>query len=112
MELTCTECGENATNFHSRCCGVHMEGVVTEKGELNVVCENCGKYVATIVDKKKLEEITMHIENMIIEWNDRTSLDDFKDFEEIYQVLCKIIGKDTKDLKKLYAGKVQREQEM
>lgn len=112
MELTCTECGEKATNFHSKCCGAHMEGIVTENGELKVVCESCGKYVGTIVDKKKLEETTTHIENMVVEWNDRTSLDDFKDFEEIYHVLCKIIGRDTKDLKKIYAENAQRKQEM
>jgi len=105
MELTCAECGEKATNFHSRCCGAHMEGVVTEKGEMCVACEVCGKYVGTIVDKKKLEEMTNHIERIVSEWNHRTSRGNFDDFEDIYQVLCKIIGKDPKDLVKLYTGK-------
>jgi len=105
MELTCTECGEKATNFHSRCCGAHMEGVVTEKGEMQVACEVCGKYVGTIIDKKNLERITSNIENIVSQWNSRTSRSDFDDFEDIYQVLCKMIEKDPKDLNKLYTGK-------
>lgn len=106
MELTCTECGEKATNFHSRCCGVHMEGVITEKGELYVACEACGKYVGTIIDRKKLEDTASHIEHIISEWYRRTSRSNFDDFEEIYKTLCDMIGKDPKDLEKLYTEKL------
>lgn len=105
MELTCTECGDKATNFHSRCCGAHMEGVVTEKGGFEVACEVCGKYVATVVDRKRLEEMTNGIEHIVSEWSHRTSRSDFDDFEEIYQTLCAMAGKDPKDLQKLYTGK-------
>ena len=109
MELTCTECGEKATNFHSRCCGAHMEGVITERGEMQVVCEACGKYVGTIISRKKLEDAASHIEHIVSEWRQQSTQVDscFDDFERIYQTLCEIIGKDPKDLKKLYTGKIE-----
>lgn len=33
--------------FHSRCCNKHFEGIV-KKGIPQIVCEQCGKYVATL----------------------------------------------------------------
>lgn len=102
MDIICTECGEKATNFHSKCCGAHMEGIVTEKGEMHVICEICGEYVATVADKGKLEWMTNHIEHIVSRWDDRTSRNDFEDLEEIYHTLCKMIGKDPKSLEELY----------
>lgn len=47
MERKC-ECGGKATNFHSKCCNEHFEGVVDENGVLSIVCEKCGKFVANL----------------------------------------------------------------
>ena len=46
MENKC-ECGKEATYFHSKCCGSHFEGKIVQ-GELQVVCEECGKYAGTL----------------------------------------------------------------
>ncbi len=101
MGLTC-ECGEKATNFHSKCCGVHMEGVITEEGELQAVCENCGKYVGTIVNRKKIENIANHIEHIMSEWNNRETLFEyFNNLEQIYVPLCYMIGKIPEDFHEL-----------
>lgn len=37
------KCGKEATNFHSKCCNAHFEGVIIE-GRLAVECEKCGKF--------------------------------------------------------------------
>lgn len=39
-------CGNQAINFHSKCCMAHFKGVITENGKLVIVCEKCGKFVA------------------------------------------------------------------
>lgn len=42
-----------AVFWHSKCCGVHFEGVIDIGGPV-IVCEKCGKYVAScIMDPKK-----------------------------------------------------------
>jgi len=42
IEKKC-KCGEEATNFHSKCCNAHFEGVVLDNGDLGIACEKCGK---------------------------------------------------------------------
>ena len=46
-EIKCSKCEEVATNFHSKCCNAHFEGVIT-KGEYQIVCEKCGKFVGEL----------------------------------------------------------------
>jgi len=48
-------CGENSKYFHSKCCNSHFEGIILENGEMQVVCEKCGKYVGTLgfMDEKQ-----------------------------------------------------------
>ena len=104
MDLSCAECGEKATNFHSKCCGAHMEGVITENGELQVACEVCGKYIGTFVEKNNLKYILCHIEQIVSNWDNRESSRDFEDFEEIYQIICSMIGEQPKNLEELYEG--------
>lgn len=42
------ECGKKASFFHSKCCGAHFEGRITENGELKIACEKCGKISGTL----------------------------------------------------------------
>jgi hypothetical protein len=39
-------CQGKATNFHSKCCNSHFEGVIKEDGRWAITCEECGKFVA------------------------------------------------------------------
>jgi hypothetical protein len=50
-EKGCEFCGEPATNFHSRCCNVHFEGVIVD-GRFGISCEKCGKFLAWLVPDK------------------------------------------------------------
>ena len=54
----CSKCGKKeAKFFHSFCCGVHFEGVIDKDGPI-IVCEKCGKYVASVgIDPKKENKI-------------------------------------------------------
>ena len=46
----CDECGKDeATNFHSKCCNAHFEGVISEDGTFHIVCEKCGEYSGMIM---------------------------------------------------------------
>jgi hypothetical protein len=47
-EHKCAECGEKATNFHSKCCNSHFEGIITPEGKFVIVCEECGRFCAEI----------------------------------------------------------------
>ena len=47
----CEGCNEEATNFHSKCCNAHFEGILCKGGELQIVCEECGKYAGTLKNK-------------------------------------------------------------
>ena len=61
------ECGEEASNFHSKCCNAHFEGVI-KNGELQVVCEKCGKYVGTLQkeeDKTKKEKFRKELSKVL-----------------------------------------------
>ena len=40
--MKCIKCGKEAAFFHSKCCGVHFEGVVKE-GRKYIACESCMK---------------------------------------------------------------------
>ena len=48
MEKKCADCGEEATNFHSKCCNAHFEGVIGKNGVLQIACEECGKFAGTL----------------------------------------------------------------
>ena len=50
----CDECESDASFFHSKCCGAHFEGKVDESGELSIVCEKCGKYVASLRTRTRI----------------------------------------------------------
>ena len=41
LKCSCGKCNNKAEFFHSKCCGVHFEGVI-EKNMGFVVCEKCG----------------------------------------------------------------------
>lgn len=41
------ECGCEAAFFHSKCCGVHFEGVIKD-GKPYVACEKCLKIVGEL----------------------------------------------------------------
>ena len=47
--MKCKECNEEASFFHSKCCGVHFEGIITKKGELRIACENCEKDCGKVI---------------------------------------------------------------
>jgi hypothetical protein len=53
------------------------------------------------VDAKEIEEITKSIEGYIETWDIHDSLADFETFQWIYERLCRLIGKEPKDLGKL-----------
>ena len=46
MENEC-ECGEEASFFHSGCCGVHFEGIIKD-GKKFIACESCRKIVGEL----------------------------------------------------------------
>lgn len=50
--ICCAECGNDASFFHSKCCGAHFEGIV-DNGKPIIVCDKCGKYVGHVSTKKK-----------------------------------------------------------
>ena len=47
----CDICGDEPKYFHSKCCKAHFEGIISRKGELQIVCEKCGKHVGTLQKK-------------------------------------------------------------
>jgi len=52
-EKKCACCGsEDVTNFHSKCCNAHFEGLYI-KGFPCITCEKCGKFCAFLADEKE-----------------------------------------------------------
>lgn len=45
---SCACCEKPAMFFHSKCCGAHLEGIITKEGGYFVVCEECGKLVGEL----------------------------------------------------------------
>jgi hypothetical protein len=46
----CCEC--QATNFHSRCCNAHFEGIFKDNAYY-IACEKCGKLSGQVIPIKK-----------------------------------------------------------
>lgn len=68
IKCTCPDCKEPASFFHTRCCNAHMEGKITEKGEFQVVCEKCNKFVATLINPNR--DITNEDAKILIDYID------------------------------------------
>jgi hypothetical protein len=52
IKCSCKECKNEASFFHSGCCGVHFEGVVDKEGLPVITCEKCGKYCGSVFQEE------------------------------------------------------------